>query len=260
MHILLYDKQCLICQNFIKIFENQITVQPYQSFEESHSNQINFQKEITLYDIQTKTYLGGVEALAKLLEITGKWPLLKNLLKISLFKPLYIFIYRFIAWHRYSWFIVRPYLRCTACELKIPKIWNIVFFVFFGSIIFISSFFNLFFWLKQMNLVILILFFNSIIFAKSSFAAFALYNKVLGINKIEACKQYFLFSAIVSLGLLIIFFALPFRGLFLALSLFLTEYLIWKRWQQINFVNGKFILIFDCIFKLLLPILIFGFN
>ncbi len=305
---LLYDGQCVICRflvkEFVKPYENEnLHARPFQDAQAEKaypdSELDRCKKEILLVDdgLQEQKFLGGVEAITKLLELINQLPLLRFWLSITFLKPINLFLYRLIAWHRYTWFVIPPYLRCAECELQIPLLWNSVFFVLFGLSNLCLSAFTIHIWFQSLKeagrhlfgtvhqsiwaLSLESLGICSIVAILAWSITFASYKKVLGINKIEIYKQALLFSTLLSALTLILFFVFQPLAICIAertdalkVSLLLFTYtgihslcltagqlIIFKRWQEINVSNWKSILIlfFDFLLRSITPILILSY-
>ncbi len=304
-YTLLYDGQCTICRYFIKNFlesrkGDSLELKPFQAaeFDQAYPpEQLKRCKaEIILVNEKEKTFLGGITAISKTLELVKLWPALQAWLNIPFLKPLNHFGYRIIAWHRYTWFIVPPYLRCAECELEIPFKWNFIFFALFSVILFTATYWNLSIWFTALadsaeqlfntvkNPLFLLPVFTALLATFFSgifqFVLFSKYKKVLGLPKLELFKQYLLLNtinavllaALLPMGELIVKVIANFApninssslNLLVLTSLFcislpLTQLLIYKRLREINFEN-KFILItclgLELIIKSLCPILI----
>lgn len=304
-YTLLYDGQCTICRYFIKNFlENRkgenLELKPFQSaeFEKAYPpEQLKRCKaEIILINEKEQIFLGGTEAIGKTLELVKLWPVLQAWLKIPFLKPLNHFFYRLIAWNRYTWFIVPPYLRCAECELEIPFKWNLIYFISLFVVLGLATYENLSIWFNALAesaeqlfdtvqnpfflLPVITILIGTIISVIFQFILFSQYKKVLGLQRLELFKQYLLSNTVNAVFLLVLLILGQFLSQILAnylpnitsvslvlliltsifcISLPLTQLLIYKRLREINFSN-KYILIFclvlELIFKALSPILV----
>jgi predicted DCC family thiol-disulfide oxidoreductase YuxK len=291
-YTLLFDGQCTICRFLVKTFiepANNLLLQP-KPYQEAQFEAIypaeqleRCNAEIILVDESNKQFLGGIEALSKTLELTGRLKWLQILLQIKPLKPLAWLIYRLVAWHRYTWFVVPPYLRCSECELKIPKVCNLTFFIIFGLLMGLSSLINLSVWFDQLAGVAAYLFstIQQPIFALAIYSSlacslvlgliyacsFGFYKKALGVNRLEVLKQHLFISSLGSLiatGLILLgqqaifglsnhYGFLPAKPMFLeTVSVLSTSFafcqcLIFLRWQAIGLypIKAIVILFFD---------------
>ncbi len=294
-YTLLFDGQCKICrylaQNIVQPNKPpELDLNPYQEaqFEKSYpeSELKRCEAEIILVNESNGEFLGGIEALNKLLQLLNKFKWLQILLSFKPLKPLAWLVYRMVAWHRYTWFIVPSYLRCSECELQIPKIWNIVFFALFGFVCFGASFLNTVFWIDALAEAAPALFgtIPQPIWLQALYATligsgfyliftalnFALYKKALSVNKIEVSKQELLWSTVLSLATLLSLVLtnlqnsslnLLIKSAILIASLSIAQLLILKRFQQID--HGKFtscfLLVLSAITRSLSPFIVFYF-
>jgi len=302
-YTLLFDGQCVICRHLVKTFvetslPKNLSTKAYQlALEEGNYPKAELERcysEIVLVNETDRHFFSGVEALSQTLKLINKLPLLSSYLKFSPLKPINNFFYRFIAWHRYSWFIVPPHLRCVECELKIPILWNLIFFLTFSLLALGASYANSYFWLQPLSeaapqifatikkpfwsIPLLGLAASSIVFGLSSLISFASYKKVLGINKSEILKQNLLINAITSLIIcalspalnLLAFQVAPLIGGLMAnltftlltasliLGLSASQMFTFMRWKEIGFSPFKAvpILILDGILRAVAPILV----
>ncbi|MDJ0625366.1 MAG: DCC1-like thiol-disulfide oxidoreductase family protein [Candidatus Caenarcaniphilales bacterium] len=242
-YTLLYDGQCVICRHFVDLYikpylSNELQINSFQNaeFEQTYPKEklAKCKEEVVLVEEKEKLFISGHKAIFKVLEITKQLPLLRFFLNIPVLSPFNWFIYKMVAWHRYSWMIVPPHLRCIECELKIPIAWNIAFFMSLGSLIFFTSFCNIYLWLNSLQHVAIQLFkiidkevleltllttaLSSIIYIAIRLISFGTYKKVLGLNKVEVVKQSFISSSIASLSTNAILFTLTIMNVGVNLS------------------------------------------
>jgi len=312
---LLFDGQCVICRYLVKTLvdpfkSEKLATKAYQEVVADMralpdgtdklyplAELERCTAEIVLVDEEQKKFIGGVEAVSKTLELIDKLPLLRFWLNLTFLKLINWLLYRMVAWHRYTWFIVPGHLRCAECELKVPLIWNILFFTFFGALAFGTTYLNLHMWFKPLSEAAQSIFTTikqpfyflplfstlacSAVFVFMQLLSFVLYKKVLGINKIEICKQTILMSALISLvmcglsPLLILAASLiaPLLGGLIAnlTFLFLTgtltmsftanQIISFFRWREINFspLFAVPLLLIDFMARMVLPVLILRF-
>ncbi|MDX1920366.1 MAG: DCC1-like thiol-disulfide oxidoreductase family protein, partial [Candidatus Caenarcaniphilales bacterium] len=223
-YTLLFDGQCVICRHLVDEYikpkkPEELAVKPYQEaeFDKAYPEEQlqRCKKEILLINEEKQEFMGGVAAVSKTLELTKQFEWLQIILNIAFPKPFTWFAYRMVAWHRYSWFIVPPYLRCSECEIEIPKIWNFIFFALLGSITLGANFYFCYTWFNSLRGAAPILFslikreplFLTLIsvlacsaWSLSLQGLFYFTNKkTIGIPRIESSKQFFIVNTKFSL-------------------------------------------------------------
>ncbi|MDX1918393.1 MAG: DCC1-like thiol-disulfide oxidoreductase family protein [Candidatus Caenarcaniphilales bacterium] len=295
LYTLIYDGQCEICRGLVNAL-----IRPYQpatmavksSQEVSLAEEVSdsflerAKTEIILREEKTQKLFGGVAALAKTLELIQKLPLLRLLLEIKLLEPFTSFGYYLFAYNRYSWIPVPGYKRCAECEIKIPIVWNICFFVLILLVAGAVSFANILIWLNWFELraealfntvnywsliaiAMLTLLMGGMIQAFSVLIAMLLYRKAPGVNRVEVVKQHYLSSSLAGICVLMVNGFISLLGMvglcdsallltlisgFLCISLLGSGILIYIRWREINFSGAlpASILAIDHLLRLLM--------
>jgi predicted DCC family thiol-disulfide oxidoreductase YuxK len=299
-HTLLYDGQCVICRFLVNNFfgANKPSLMRLMPYQEAQATKIYPEQElakckqqILIVDDSQPKFFGGVEAISLSLKLSGQLKPIQSILNFKPIKPLLNFGYKMVAWHRYSWFTIPPYLRCAECEINIPKFWNILFFAIFSSLsfgaylLFCNLWFN--FFRGAAPVLFSTLTIKNSVYALASVSAASVIHlllsaiiyyskqKSIGIHRIEGAKQYLLWSFVCSLLLLLFAPSAIFLGswiasftnalrmnlvfilltcTFLSASLFATIALF-KRLQSLKrqTIQNLFFVVVDLLVKCFLP-------
>ena len=125
--LIIYDGSCGLCtslkekvQKFGWFPEEKIVA--YQKLDPQLREKVDpnrFKNEMALIDLTGERTQYGAEGIAYL--FAGKWGLVRALLKVPGFYPLYHLIYRIVAYNRFA--ISNPnfnLIRCSGCEPEVP--------------------------------------------------------------------------------------------------------------------------------------------
>jgi predicted DCC family thiol-disulfide oxidoreductase YuxK len=221
---LLYDGQCIICRKLVADFVSPflpLNIRAVSSqeflFDNAQAPEEIAERakgEILLYSPQGEV-LGGIDAICKSIELSGHFLWVSKFLGLPIIKQLAEFKYKMFAWHRYTWFIIPPHLRCAECELKIPALWNALFFIVLALPMVVLTYLNFSVWYDSLSIITKPLFstikitneiiaavttiLTSVIFLFFNLLASYFFKKPLGINKIEPLKQAMVTNFFVTL-------------------------------------------------------------